>query len=209
VTVAVRTGSPSTSRLRRLPAPPGVTDADLVQHGAGRRPDLVACLFLLGATARPGRGLELGPEALATYGCDWDDQEQALGALARSMGDHDDCDLRWLRETFAERSLPMTTRSIQRHGLAAMRSAAPTDDELGAVACPVLVIAGDEDRSLPPENGRVIAADMPHARFELVGGMGHWPGPRHVAQVVKLIAVEIRSARILSARAGTVDMTGT
>jgi pimeloyl-ACP methyl ester carboxylesterase len=41
------------------------------------------------------------------------------------------------------------------------------------IACPVLVIHGDEDPILPVENGRAIAAGIPGARLEVLPGVGH------------------------------------
>jgi len=41
------------------------------------------------------------------------------------------------------------------------------------IACPVLVIHGDEDPILPVENGRAIADGIPGARIEVLSGVGH------------------------------------
>lgn len=44
---------------------------------------------------------------------------------------------------------------------------------LGEIRCPVLVIAGDEDRIMPPQNSRLIAEGIPGAELYLVKGAGH------------------------------------
>ncbi len=36
-----------------------------------------------------------------------------------------------------------------------------------------LVVHGDEDRLIPPQNGRVVASRIPGARFEIIRGAGH------------------------------------
>jgi 3-oxoadipate enol-lactonase len=46
-------------------------------------------------------------------------------------------------------------------------------DDLPKITAPTLVISGDEDRSLPPEHGKVIADGIPDARFEVVEGVAH------------------------------------
>lgn len=38
---------------------------------------------------------------------------------------------------------------------------------------PTLVMHGDEDHLLPPENGRIVASRIPGAQFELIRGAGH------------------------------------
>ena len=44
---------------------------------------------------------------------------------------------------------------------------------LGEIRCPVLVIAGDEDRMMPPENSRLLAEGIPGAELYIVKGAGH------------------------------------
>ncbi|MEU7044747.1 alpha/beta hydrolase [Streptomyces varsoviensis] len=46
---------------------------------------------------------------------------------------------------------------------------------LAAVTCPVLMIWGSDDTVVTPEFGRAYAAGFPHARFELIPGVGHAP----------------------------------
>jgi pimeloyl-ACP methyl ester carboxylesterase len=51
-----------------------------------------------------------------------------------------------------------------------------------------LVIHGDEDRLIPPSNGRALAERIPGARFALLEGCGHmpmWEKPRELAALVK------------------------
>jgi pimeloyl-ACP methyl ester carboxylesterase len=44
---------------------------------------------------------------------------------------------------------------------------------LPRIAAPTLVVHGDQDRLVPPENGRVLASRIPGARFELIRNAGH------------------------------------
>jgi pimeloyl-ACP methyl ester carboxylesterase len=56
---------------------------------------------------------------------------------------------------------------------AAMTAPFSVWDELGVLAVPTLVITGEADQLLPPENSRRLAAQIPGARLELVAGGGH------------------------------------
>ena len=44
---------------------------------------------------------------------------------------------------------------------------------LAGITCPVLVLAAGEDRVMPPEHARALAAAIPAARLEVVEGSGH------------------------------------
>ena len=44
---------------------------------------------------------------------------------------------------------------------------------LPRIKVPTLVMHGDEDHLLPPQNGRIVASRIPNARFELLPNAGH------------------------------------
>jgi len=44
---------------------------------------------------------------------------------------------------------------------------------LGEIVCPVLVMTGDEDQMMPPENARLLTEGIPGARRYVVQGAGH------------------------------------
>jgi len=50
-----------------------------------------------------------------------------------------------------------------------------TADRLSQIAAPTLVLAGEFDTILPPRFGRLVAAEIPNARFELMPGEAHQP----------------------------------
>ncbi|HEX5898258.1 MAG TPA: alpha/beta hydrolase [Solirubrobacteraceae bacterium] len=59
---------------------------------------------------------------------------------------------------------------------------------LGAIEAPTLVVHGTEDRMLPVANGELIARLIPHARLELLEGVGHmfwWEQPERSAALVR------------------------
>ncbi len=58
---------------------------------------------------------------------------------------------------------------------------------LGQVACPTLVLCGEDDGMVPPENSRQLAGAIPGARLRLIPRCGHLPmleQPGEVAQAV-------------------------
>jgi pimeloyl-ACP methyl ester carboxylesterase len=63
-----------------------------------------------------------------------------------------------------------------------------TSARLGVVEAPTLVVHGTEDRMLPVANGELIARAIPHARLELLDGVGHmfwWEQPERSAALVR------------------------
>lgn len=58
-------------------------------------------------------------------------------------------------------------------GLLAMRDRPDSTGDLGAIRVPALVVAGEQDRTIPPEVSRIIAAGIPEARFCLIPDAGH------------------------------------
>jgi pimeloyl-ACP methyl ester carboxylesterase len=46
--------------------------------------------------------------------------------------------------------------------------------QLGTIACPTLLLSGEHDGLVPPDDVRAAAARIPGARFVLVPGAGHW-----------------------------------
>ncbi len=69
---------------------------------------------------------------------------------------------------------------------------------LHLLRCPVLVICGEADEMVPPENSRHLAAEIPGARLELVPGMGHlgmWERPETLAELVTAFIASRERAR--------------
>jgi pimeloyl-ACP methyl ester carboxylesterase len=63
-----------------------------------------------------------------------------------------------------------------------------TNARLGQIALPTLVIHGTEDRLLPVQNGKLIAARIPGAQLEIFDGVGHlffWERPERSAELVR------------------------
>jgi 3-oxoadipate enol-lactonase len=58
---------------------------------------------------------------------------------------------------------------------------------LGTVSAPTLVIAGAQDRAIPPSQGERIAAAIPDARFELLDPASHLASVERAKAVSRLI----------------------
>lgn len=48
-----------------------------------------------------------------------------------------------------------------------------TEEKLSAISAPTLVITGDGDTVVPPQNSRNLATKVPNARLEIISGSGH------------------------------------
>jgi pimeloyl-ACP methyl ester carboxylesterase len=84
------------------------------------------------------------------------------------------------------RALPSPRETIGMQLQAIM--AHDTQDRLGAIAAPTLVIHGTVDRVLGYPNGPLIASRIPGARLETYEDVGHmfwWEQPEHSAELVR------------------------
>lgn len=103
-------------------------------------------------------------------------REQGVGAIADAVLS------RWVSPGFAERE-PTVVEGLRARllrtppeGYAGCCEALAAMDlraELGSISCPTLVISGADDPATPPEQGRLIAAGVPGARFEVVADAMH------------------------------------
>ncbi|MEC3909584.1 alpha/beta hydrolase [Sphingobium sp. CR2-8] len=50
-----------------------------------------------------------------------------------------------------------------------------SDEETGRIASPTLVLWTSHDPTASPEEGKRIADLLPHSRYEVMNGCGHWP----------------------------------
>jgi pimeloyl-ACP methyl ester carboxylesterase len=78
--------------------------------------------------------------------------------------------------------------------IAAILAAPDRAPALGRLTIPTLVIHGEEDPLVPPDNGRQTAAALPNARLIMIPGMGHNLPERVWSDVVDAIVALASSA---------------
>lgn len=60
-------------------------------------------------------------------------------------------------------------------------------DRLHQIVCPTLVLCGEDDGMVPPENSRQLAAGIPGARLQLIPQCGHLPMLEKPAEVARAV----------------------
>lgn len=63
---------------------------------------------------------------------------------------------------------------------------------LREIRCPALIVQGDKDIGVAPEQSRAAADAIPNARYELIKGGGHWSNRQRPEQVNGLISEFLR-----------------
>ncbi|HET8758130.1 MAG TPA: alpha/beta hydrolase [Solirubrobacteraceae bacterium] len=148
----------------------------IAQELALRHPELVRSLVLMSSYARPDARLRAqlelwrwlptaAPDARAFY--------EAFFTWVYTPRAHADGTV----ATFVDEALafahPQTVVGFRAQLDACV--AHDTHDRLARIAVPTLVLAGEHDAIVPPHLGRAVAAQIPHARFEVMPGEAHQP----------------------------------
>ena len=145
----------------------------IAQELALHHPERVASL-VLGCTACGGRdsvpasrevGAALGARETMT-------REQAMWAMAPYIYDVSTPRER-IQEDFAHRlSAPVTAEGYFSQ-LAGIRAWGGSLSRLPSIAAPTLVIHGESDQLVPPDNGRIVARAIPGARLVMIPNASH------------------------------------
>ena len=102
-------------------------------------------------------------------------------------------------ESILDRTLanptPLATRTRQMEAIRAWS----THERLGEIAAPTLVIAGDRDVLVPPENSRILHERIPDSRLHIVEGAAHVFPSSHPEETVRAVTEFLRE---VSADAG-------
>jgi len=165
----------------------------IAMHAALQAPARVSALLLLASTPcfvrRQGWQSALLPELLDTFAVEL--QQDYLRTLNRFLAlqvrgsENSGAVLRLLRNQLLAKGEPAP--AALQAGLDILRN---TDlrEEIGAVACPVLVVAGERDTLVPGAAAGATADLIPNASVEIVAAAGHAPfiaRPRTVAGLVQ------------------------
>jgi pimeloyl-ACP methyl ester carboxylesterase len=145
----------------------------IAQEFALRYPKRVVSL-ILGCTAPGGRdAVPASREVVAALAARQSmTREQAMWTMAPYI--YDAATPRTLiEEDFARRlSAPVAAEGYFAQ-LAGIRAWNGALSRLPSVAAPTLVVHGETDQLVPPENGRIIARAIPHARLVMIPGASH------------------------------------
>jgi pimeloyl-ACP methyl ester carboxylesterase len=162
----------------------------IAQELALANPERVSTLTL-GATYCGGpQGSLMAPEDLQMLGTAYASGEpeqvfRAMWEINLSPGfREDDSRFTAFAEMGAALPAPQPVVLQQMHACAEHK----TDDRLGQISLPTLVIHGDVDRLLGPSNGREIAALLQGSRLEMLEGVGHmfwWEQPQRSAELIR------------------------
>jgi len=99
-------------------------------------------------------------------------REQAMWAMAPYIYDASTPRDR-IEEDFARRLSAPASAEGYFGQLAGIRAWRGTLSRLSSIAAPTLVVHGETDQLVPPENGRIIARAIPHARLVMIPNASH------------------------------------
>jgi len=163
----------------------GVSVGGLVaQRLALRAPGRIAALVLCDTAAKVGDDA-LWNERIATV------RAKGIAAISSSILES------WLPQGYRERrpadyagwrNLLERTPLEGYIGTCATVRDADLTEAVSGIVMPVLVVAGAEDGSTPPDLVRATAERLPKARFEIIAGAGHIPAIDQPERLVALIA---------------------
>ena len=145
----------------------------IAQELALRYPDRVGSL-ILGCTACGGRdAVPAAREVVAALGARQSmTREQAMWAMAPYIYDASTPHER-VEEDFARRlSAPVAAEGYFAQ-LGGIRAWSGTLSRLPSITAPTLVVHGETDQLVPPENGRIIARAIPHAQLVMIPNASH------------------------------------
>jgi len=152
----------------------------ICQHFAALHPDLVASLALVGALhcpADPARaGLRERAAKARTEGM------RGIADAVSTAGTADDTKVNQPAAVAFVREIVMA-QPPEGYARNCEALAEAAGAELSRIACPVLLLTGDQDRVAPPEVGRVMASAIKAAEFQVLPGCGHWATVERAKQV--------------------------
>lgn len=147
----------------------------IAQHVALRHPDRVRGLLLMATSAGLLHGQLTSPRAIwSLVSLPFIDESKVGRRLARLLVPPGDVAraaelMKGWREALQAEAASRRGFLLQ---LAAVTGHA-TGARLGDIHCPTVVMTGDQDILMPPENSRVLAERIPGARLEVLEGVGH------------------------------------
>lgn len=146
----------------------------VVQAAAVAAPGRVDGLVLLATPARPPETIfgEIAMSLMSTLA--YDDTPMAFDEASAVFHGATPAAIAAVQQRMTPGRAP-TGRSSTRHGAAAMSGPIPTDEKLGELTCPVLVLHSTDDKWVPHEQADASARPFPNAVVQRTSGIGHVP----------------------------------
>ncbi len=152
----------------------------ICQHFAARHPERVASLALIGPFPEPPGAARAALRDRAAKA-----RAEGMRGIADAIvagGTSDDTKVNqpaaaaFVRESIMAQPPEGYARNCE--ALAEARSA-----DLSRIACPTLLITGDQDRTAPPDTGRAMASAIKGAEMQVLTACGHWATIERAKQV--------------------------
>jgi len=164
----------------------------VAQHLAAQAPRRVKSLVLLGALLEPHAQMRQNMHAraaLAREGKLFEIAEAVSNAsLSASSREHVPLAVAFVRSCVGAQDAEGLARNC-----VALAEAQKARHEL--IACPVLIVNGDEDVVTPLAGARDLARQLKHCRVEVFGRCGHWPMVERPADSQRVLRDFLTSVR--------------
>ena len=116
-------------------------------------------------------------------------------ALMQALGNIDDADeLQRLRERLARALQRAYNPAGAARQLLAVLADADRSEEVARIRCPTLIIHGADDPLVPLPAARHLKSLLPHARLEIIEGLGHYLPASKLPQIARLTIEHLRAA---------------
>jgi pimeloyl-ACP methyl ester carboxylesterase len=126
---------------------------------------------------------------------DFESRLQHFVALMQALGHIRDRDE---LQTLRARLAPSLKRAYNPAGAARQLMAVLADpdrsEEVARIRCPTLIIQGTDDPLVPLPAAHHLARLLPHARLEIVAGLGHYLPADKLPQIARLTIEHLRAA---------------
>jgi 3-oxoadipate enol-lactonase len=168
------------------------------QHIAARHPECVRSLALIGALAGPSQAAR---DALRGRAAEARDHGMADIAEAVSCGTTSESTRRGLPVAVAAVRESLMRQCPKGYAATCEALAEATPADLGAIACPAIIINGEKDPVAPPAVARALADGIAGARLVLLPRCGHWPTFERADDVARELRHFYRRTRMSEASA--------
>ena len=152
----------------------------ICQHFAAKHPDLVLSLALVGGFQEPpnaargalrDRAAKVRAEGMAAIA-----DAVVAGGTSSDTKVNNPTAAAYVRESIMAQSAEGYAKNCE-----ALAEASSAD--LSKIACPVLLLTGDEDKTAPPDVSRAMATHLKSSDVQILSGCGHWATVERAKQV--------------------------